>query len=88
MHAQIKLLEHEAGKYIFIRDIGHNFGRSITNDAEYVIELLYREYEITDGVRIFYEDSEGRVDELLHSGKKFAGFKAGHDGIKLRGMVA
>ena len=38
MHAQFEVLEHEVGKYIYIRDIGHTTGRTITNDAEYVIE--------------------------------------------------
>jgi hypothetical protein len=83
MKAEWEVLKHESGKYIFIRDIGHNSGRSVTNDAEYVIEQLYIEEEITDETRIFYEDSEGMVDEILHSGKKLTGYKAGHEGVEL-----
>jgi len=83
MRAQYEVLKHEGGKYIFIRDIGHNSGRSVTNDAEYVIEQLYSLEEITDETRIFYEDSGGEIDEILHSGKKHTGYKAGHEGVEL-----
>jgi hypothetical protein len=81
MHAKTELLKHERGKYIFVRDIGHCSGRSVTNDAEYVVEQLYLEFGISDETRIFYEDSEGDIDEIVHSGKNFRSFKPGHDGI-------
>jgi len=83
MHAKTELLKHERGKYIFIRDIGHVSGRSVTNDAEYIIDQLYLDFGITDETRIFYEDSEGDIDEILHIGKRFRGFKSGHVGIEL-----
>jgi hypothetical protein len=81
MHAETELLRHVRGKYIFVRDIGHNTGRSVTNDAEYVVGQLYLEFGITDATRIFYEDSEGSIDELRHTGTRFTGFKAGHEGV-------
>lgn len=83
MHAQVELLKHKRGIYILARDIGHNSGRSVTNDAEYIVGQLYLDFEITDDTRIFYEDSEGQIDELLHSGKTFKGFRLGHQGIDL-----
>jgi hypothetical protein len=83
MRAQTEFLKHERGKYIFVRDIGHNYGRSVTNDADYIIEQLYLEFDITDGTRVFYEDSDGEIDELLRSGKKFVGFKDGHQGVDI-----
>lgn len=83
MHAQIKVLKHERGKYIFVRDAGRVTGRSVTNDAEYIVEQLYLDFDITDDTRIFYEDSEGQIDELLHSGKRFKDFKFGHEGVDL-----
>jgi len=86
MRAQFEVLQHESGKYIFIRDTGHNTGRSVTNDAEYVVEKLYEEYGITDKTRIFYKDSIGCVDEMLHAGKVFTRFRAGHEGVELRGI--
>jgi hypothetical protein len=83
MHAKTRLLKHERGKYIFIRDIGHVSGRSVTNDADYIIGQLYLDFGITDETRVFYEDSGGDIDEILHAGRKFRGFKAGHEGIDL-----
>ena len=86
MKAQFDEVKHERGKYIYIRDIGHNC-RSITNDAEYVVEQLYLEYGITDETRIFYKDSdtdpEARIDEIVHEGHVFKGFKPGHEGVEL-----
>jgi hypothetical protein len=81
MHAKIEPLKHEKGKYIFVRDIGHFSGRSVANDTEYVIEQLYLDFGITDETRIFYEDSDGNIDEIFHSGKKFRSFNIGHDGV-------
>jgi len=81
MRAQVKLLRHERGRYIPVRDVGHKSGRSVTNDAGFVVGQLYLEYGITDGTRIFYEDSGGSVDELLHAGGRFKGFSVGHDGV-------
>jgi hypothetical protein len=83
MHAETKLAKHERGRYIFVRDIGHNVGRSVTNDAEYIVGQLYLEFGITDETRIFYEDSDGSIDELLHNGKQFSGFKIGHKDVDL-----
>jgi len=83
MKAEWDVLKHERGKYILIRDIGHNSGRSVTNDAEYVINQLFIDEEITGETRVFYEDSEGRIDELVHKGKVFKAFKAGHEGVDL-----
>ena len=83
MEAQFEVLKHEAGIYIYILDTGHNIGRTVTNDAENVIVKLYLEEGITDETRIFYEDSQGEVDEILHKGKSFKGFKAGHEWVLL-----
>jgi hypothetical protein len=83
MHAQIELIEHAEGKYILVRDVGHNGGRTVTNDPEYIVKLIYEDYGITDGTRIFYIDSEETVNELRHSGKRFTGYKSGHEGVAL-----
>jgi len=82
MHAQFRVLKHERGKFIFIIDIGYKTRRSVTNDAEYVIEQLYGR-GINDETRIFYKDSEKRIDEIIHAGIQFRGFAAGHRGIDL-----
>ena len=83
MRAQFDVVKHESGKYIFIRDTGHDTGRTVTNDAEYVIAKLYEEYGINDGTRIFYKDSGGNIDEIVHSGKQFIKFLSGHKGVDL-----
>jgi hypothetical protein len=83
MHEKTELVKHERRKYIFVRDIGHHNGRSVTNDAEAVVGQLYLDFGIDNATRIFYEDSEGEVDELLHAGRVFRGFKAGHEGVEL-----
>ena len=81
-NAEYEIVEYVHGEYIFIRDVGKEC-RSVTNDAEWVVEQLIKDYGIPAGVRIFYDDSDGRTDELLHDGSKFTGFKAGHEGVKL-----
>ena len=83
MKAQFEVEKHERGVFIFIRDTGHNTGRTVTNDTEYVITKLYEEYGINDGTRIFYKDSGDRIDEIVHSGKQFIKFLSGHKGVDL-----
>lgn len=46
-------------------------GKSVTNDAENVVEYLYNIY---GNRRIFYIDSEGILDELRHTKGEFVGF--------------
>jgi polysaccharide deacetylase 2 family uncharacterized protein YibQ len=46
-------------------------GKSVTNDAENVVEYLYNIY---GNRRIFYIDSEGILDELRHNKGEFVGF--------------
>ena len=83
-HASFRI-EDETSRYIFIRDIGHNRGcKTVTNDVQWVLEELYSlpGMDIYNK-RIFYMDSMGEIDEILHAGKVFIGFHHGHDGIKL-----
>ena len=83
MHAQTEILKYERDNYILIRDIGFKSGFSVTNDAEYIVKQLYLDFDITDYTRIFYKDSEGEIDELVHDGKTFTRFRPGHAGIEL-----
>ena len=83
MNAKWRVLNHVPGKYIFIEDIGHSMGRSVTSNVEYVIEQLYIEQNITHGTRVFYKDSDGSIDEIIHAAGRFKTFKPGHDGIDL-----
>lgn len=47
---------------------------SITNDAEQVVRDLLPHWQEPKTVRIFYRDSDGNWDELLHDGERFTGF--------------
>lgn len=62
---------------ILDRDLGN---KSVTNDAENVVADLVREGKLPEGRRLLYYDSEGQLDEIMVSGGKFAGFKAGPRG--------
>jgi len=49
--------------------------RSVTNDAEAVVENLKDVYGGLKGWRILYRDSMGNWDELRHNGETFTGFR-------------
>jgi hypothetical protein len=70
----------ETPDFIYIKDIGQY--RSVTNDAEYVIGKLSEENNLGNR-RVFYIDSDGQIDELLHKADRFTGFKPGHEGVEL-----
>lgn len=54
---------------------------SVTNDAENVVEYL-TEYHELGNKRIFYEDTDGMVDELVHEKSTFTGFKMGYHDLE------
>ena len=59
---------------ITIRDL--NGPVSVTNDAEEVVACFYRAH--MENRRLYYYDSDGALDELLHDGKgRFLGFAPG-----------
>jgi hypothetical protein len=81
-HAVFRI-EDEKEDYIFIRDCGNNHNcKTITNDIEWVLEELESLCDIEDK-RIFYMDSLGSIDEVLHKGKIFVDFRAGCKRVKL-----
>jgi len=80
-HAEF-IIENETPEYIFIIDTGHTYTKTVTNDAESVIETLHSEHGLGER-RVFYQDSENQIDELLHTGATFTGFKSGHAGVTL-----
>lgn len=60
---------HSAPGEVLLRDRGT--GRSITNDAEHVVRQVLRRFP---DHRIFYIDTMGYCDELVHDGREFTGF--------------
>ena len=77
-HAKFTVVPNESTpEALVIGDTGHTEGRSVTNDAEYVVAQLVAEGSIRLGRRLFYYDSQGQLDELLVRDGKFAGFMPG-----------
>lgn len=61
---EVYSVEREA---VTIRDLGH--GKSITNDAEYVVEQLRESGLLPNGRRLFYFDTQGDLDDWDETGK-------------------
>lgn len=57
---------------ILLQDIGNN-SRTITNDDDKVINVLSQHFNLKNK-RVFYKDSDGRFDELVHESNQFSGF--------------
>jgi hypothetical protein len=78
MKARYKLVKGtQDSAAITIEDIGwEECRRSITNDAEAVVEDLVRQgWDFSTGLRLFYIDSDGITDEILvDCHNQFAGF--------------
>lgn len=75
-------IEWSNNKAILIKDLALIKGTmSITNDAEEVIENLIMTGRIRD--RVFYRDTNGDVDELVHDGKEFKAFMPGTRGWRI-----
>jgi hypothetical protein len=70
---------------IFIHDLyDHNESvrqhKTITNDVEWVVVALCSLYPVNDR-RLFYRDSEGQIDEIVHNGRLFLEFRTGSGAI-------
>lgn len=75
--SRYEIVQNTPGSTLIIRDVGHENHRSVTNDAENVVDDLALLGWLPPGRRLFYYDSEGQLDELLVRDGKFAGYKAG-----------
>jgi len=83
MRAKIHIVE-STDDYILIKDMYnlHAPSMTITNDAEAVVEHLFEQQLVGPSTRIFYIDTDCRVDELLHKYSAFDGFKFGYDTLQ------
>ena len=83
MRAKYTLVEAN-DKYVLIEDCSSDQypSMSITNDAESVVEDLFEKHLVGQTTRIFYIDTDGRVDELLHAYRRFDGFQFGYDTLQ------
>jgi hypothetical protein len=80
-HAEFTI-EKETPEYIYILDTGYTHTRTITNDPEFVIRELINKYALGDR-KIFYRDSEGTIDEIVHAGGRFLKYSPGHAGYDI-----
>ena len=78
MTARFVIIPSESdAKKLTIQDVGHLRGKSVTNDAEAVVESLTREGLLPADRRLFYYDSDGQLDEIVHKDGAFVGFAPG-----------
>lgn len=61
--------EESTPEILVIRDLDNPACRSITNDAENVVEYLFKQGELRNDRRLYYYDTDGNKDELLHDGE-------------------
>jgi hypothetical protein len=80
-HAGYEVLTVNA-QFICLEDTGHNQFKTVTNDAAYVLAELNETYG-PGSRRIFYKDSSGEIDEIIHKNGVFTGFRHGHKGYTL-----
>jgi hypothetical protein len=71
-------IAEQSQDYVYIIDDCDGSTMSVTNDAEAVIESLFHSADLGDR-RVFYKDTDGSVDELVHQGATFTGFNEGTD---------
>lgn len=65
-------IEHVNDLFVLIVD--QDSGRSVTNDAVNIIPELDDELNGLGNRMVYYRDSQGRFDVILHSGGRFDGF--------------
>jgi hypothetical protein len=71
-----QIVSNTENKPLIIKDIGPwDKFMTVTNNAEGVVEELFAAGYLNNGRRLFYYDSENELDELIHDGGKFTGFK-------------
>lgn len=63
---------------IIIKDVGPwDRYSTVTNAAEMVVAELYAQARLVHGQPLYYFDSEGQLDEIVHEHGQFRGFRPG-----------
>jgi len=77
MQANYEIVDSDEDR-VLIRDIGpwHQY-KTITNAAEWVVTDLYKKGHLIEGQRLFYYDSLGTIDQIVHKNGRFVGFASG-----------
>lgn len=71
-HAIFSIVRNIADLPLIIQD--ECVGKSVTNDAEFVVKSLFDRGFLNQGRKLYYYDSDGRLDEIIHQDGKFRGF--------------
>lgn len=78
MRATFETVSDVAGQPLTIRDVG--LGISVTNDVEDVVARLVADGRLPVGRRLFYFDSDGRLDEIVVERGEFSRFAPAQEG--------
>ena len=75
-HARFEILPESNVGLLVIRDLGPwDQCKTVTNDAEHVVKLLFEQGYLHPGRKLHYFDSGGQRDEIQHDGHgHFRGF--------------
>lgn len=72
-HAVYKIVLDDGNKVV-IRDLGPwDKHLTVTNDIEHVLKQLQVKHDLNER-ELYYHDSEGNYDQIVHLKGKFAGF--------------
>ena len=75
LRSSYEIVKDVPGEPLVIRDL--DVGKSVTNDAENVVEDLVAAGMLQDGRRLLYYDTMGQLDELIIKDGRFADFAPG-----------
>jgi len=78
----------EGGDHDFVFIVDQDEGCSVTHDASAVVASLNEDGYLKNDRRVFYVDTDGHIDELLHRQKRFVGFKSGTASEDVLGRIA
>ena len=66
------------GNRLVIRDLGPwDKFKTITNGADELVPWLHQNDKIADGKKLYYYDSSGDCDEIIHADGQFVRFAPG-----------
>lgn len=77
MNRSVYRILRTGGRSVVIRDEGGKADLSVAYDAERVVEELFLKGHLKEGVQLYYYDSTGKLDRILHYGGVFVGFAPG-----------
>jgi hypothetical protein len=81
-NANFRILEI-TDEFVFIEDVGPWYRhKTITNDAENVVETLYLKGKLKNNKKLYYVDSDNDIGELQHKCGTFLGFSQIKENIR------